>query len=117
MMLSLFVHPHLALAQDRPPAAPLVAYDPYFSIWSMSDKLTDTNTRHWTGSEQPLSGLVRIDGANYRYMGATPRQVAAMPQSASEVTALHTNYQFEAAGISLAVSFFTPAFPQDLDVL
>jgi len=49
-------------------------------------------------------------GLNYRYMGATPRQVPAMLQAASEVTALHTNYQFEAAGISLTVSFFTPAF-------
>jgi len=83
----------------------------------MSDKLTDTNTRHWTGSEQALSGLVGIDGTNYRYMGATPRQIPAMPQVASEVSALHTNYRFEAAGISLSVSFFAPAFPRDLEVL
>jgi len=115
--LSLFVAASSAVAQDRPPAVPLVVYDPYFSIWSMSDKLTDSNTRHWTGAEQPLSGLVRIDGVTYRYMGASPRQVPAMRQVAMQVSPLHTTYAFESAGISLIVEFFTPALPQDLEVL
>jgi hypothetical protein len=104
-------------AQERPPAVPLVAYDPYFSIWSMSDKLTDSNTRHWTGAEQPLSGLIRIDGASFRYMGAAPRQVPAMTQTRSEVSPLHTSYSFEASGVALTVTFFTPSLPKDLDVL
>jgi hypothetical protein len=104
-------------AQQRAPAVPLVTYDPNFSIWSMSDRLTDSSTRHWTGTEQPLTGLVRIDGANFRFMGADPGEVPAIVQVSLKVAALHTIYVFEAAGIHLTVTFFTPSLPQDLDAL
>ena len=106
-----------ATAQDRPPAVPLVTHDPYFSIWSVSDRLTDTNTRHWTGTEQGMFDLARIDGANYRFMGADPEQVPAMSQVSMRVRALHTSYSFEAVGVHLTVTFFTPALPKDLDAL
>lgn len=103
--------------QQRPPAVPLIVHDPYFSIWSMGDRLTDGPTRHWTGAEQPLAGIVRIDGKPYRYMGDAPREVPAMEQASLAVTATHTLYEFSAAGVRLQVAFFTPAFPQQLDVL
>jgi hypothetical protein len=102
----------------RPPAVPLVAHDPYFSIWSMADKLTDENTKHWTGSEQPLTGLVRIDGKAYRYMGARPRRtVPAMAQTSLSVGPTRTVYTFAEAGVQIALTFFTPSFPEDLDLL
>lgn len=103
--------------QPRPPAVPLIAHNPYFSIWSMNDRLTDGPTRHWTGAEQPLAGLVGIDGKNYRYMGDYPREAPAMQQESLEVRATNTIYVFSAAGIKLRLDFFTPAFPQDLDLL
>lgn len=106
-----------ATAVFRPPAVPLVTYDPYFSVWSMADHLTDENTKHWTGADQPLSGLLRIDGNVYRYMGARPRSVPVMQQISLSVTPTHTRYTFEQAGVRMVLSFFTPAFPQDLDLL
>ncbi len=103
--------------QHRPPAVPLITHNPYFSVWSDNDKLTDGSTRHWTGSDQAITSLVQVDGKPYRIMGDYPRDTPPMEQTALRVQATHTVYTFRGAGIELELSFFTPAFPQDLDLL
>ena len=106
-----------AQAAHRPPAVPLVTHDPYFSVWSFDDQLTGGPTRHWTGTAQPMTSLVRVDGRPYRIMGSEPAAVPAMAQTSLAVTATHTDYAFAGAGVRVDLSFFTPAFPQDLDLL
>ena len=53
----------------RAPAVPLITSDPYLSIWSPADALNESSTMHWTGTEHPLLGAIRVDGKTYRFMG------------------------------------------------
>ena len=101
----------------RPPAVPLVAVDPYFSIWSPADRLTDTATVHWTGRPHPLNSLVRVDGEPFRIMGATPSDTAAMPQASLAVHPTRTVYTFADKRVRITLTFLTPALPWDLDLL
>ena len=104
-------------SQQRPPSTPLITHDPYFSIWSASDKLTDSDTTHWTGAPQPIAGIAHIDGKAFRFMGGHPDAIPAMEQTGSSITPTHTRYQFRQSGITLELTFFTPAMMSDLDVL
>ena len=98
----------------RTPATPLVAHDPYFSVWSFDDKLAAGPTRHWTGAVQQLSGLIRVDGQTLRFMGNGQEQ--ALPQVSRVLWPTRTIYDFEGSGIHLTAAFFTPVLPDNLDV-
>jgi len=101
----------------RPPAVPLVACDPYFSVWSFGDRLTDSDTVHWTGARQALSSLIQVDEQAYRLMGTSPPEVPALPQVGLEVLPTRTLYEFEGAGIHVSLIFMTAMLPKDLELL
>jgi len=101
----------------RPPSVPLVACDPYFSIWSPSDNLTDADTVHWTGKPHSLNALVRIDGQAFRLMGKQPANVDPLPQRSLEVLPTRTIYTLGNNQVKLTLTFMTPALPDDLHVL
>ena len=104
------------LAPFRPPAVPLITHDPYFSCWSMSDRLADGWPKHWTEKTMGLSGIVRIDGVPLRFLGGYPG-VQTMEQTSLEVTATRSIYTFDSRGLKLTVTFCSPLLMDDLDVM
>ena len=77
----------------RAPAYPLITIDPYISAWSHTDKLYEDDVRHWTGTEHPLVGVLRVDGKCYRFMGKDKQVLKAILKDArnEEWQAKYTN--------------------------
>ncbi len=102
-------------------SVPLITVDPFFSVWSPSDKLTDTYTCHWTGRRHSLLGMVSIDKKPYRFMGRmTPPDMItfryepdALPQTDLEITPTASIYTFENDALKLTVTFRTPLLLDD----
>ncbi len=93
----------------RPPAIPLANVDPYFSIWSATDELNASTTRHWTNSPNTLVGTVTVDGDKYCFMGdAAKHGFAKIKQLAFDFDAMSTYYTFECDKIVLGVVFTSP---------
>ena len=100
---------------DRLPAIPLIAEDPYFSVWLPGDLPNDCTAVHWTGAEKPVSGFITVDGERYRFLGSGG-EARALVQGVA-VTPTKTEFTYLAGGVSLKAAFRSCALPDDLDVL
>lgn len=106
------------------PAYPLITCDPYFSAWSMSDELTGDHIRHWTGTHQPMTGIIEIDGKAKIFMGKMRHNPfynkfgpSPIEQKSVKVTPLHTIYTFADENIELEITFMTPLILTELKLL
>ena len=97
------------------PALPLITHDPYFSIWDCGYTPTSGDTKHWSGVEKRLRGIISVDGYKMRFLGAGANQ--AMPCTKVDLTPLSTVYTYEARGVVLTVKYTSPLLPNDLDIL
>ncbi len=102
----------------RAPAYPLITVDPYFSVWSPADKLTDTTTVHWTDKPNTICGTATVDDKTLRIIGADAgNDIPAMKQVSADCNALSTTYVFEDMGVRLTLVFTSPIIPSDLYLL
>lgn len=100
----------------RPPAVPLAVNDPYLSLWSPADELTESETMHWSRAAQPLSVIGEVGGRTWRFCGVEPRDVPAARQLSVEVHCCETVYAFDADGARVELRFSTPFIPGDWEV-
>ena len=99
----------------RLPALPLIVNDPYFSVWMPGDTLTDARTVHWTGAEKPLQGKITVDGKRFYWLGKASDPAAQTLDV--QVTPTQTISTLSAGNVKLEVRFWSPALPDDLDLL
>jgi hypothetical protein len=78
------------------------------------DQLYDSDTVHWTGRVQRISGLARIDGRNFRFMGLGAEPV--LNQTSLEISATSSRYTFEGVALSLELEFLSPLLLDDPDL-
>ena len=108
----------------RVPAAPLITVDPYFNTWSCADNLYDDTPRHWTGAQNPMTGVLIIDGVARRFMGKVNSDSAryytepdVIEQQSLTVGPLTTRYRFECEALALTLEFMTPLILSDLSLM
>lgn len=99
----------------KTPCYPLITVDPFFSIWSPSQKLTDSDTILWNRITKRLTGTVTVDNKTWRFLGKGSE--TPLEQTSMEYTPLVMKYGFECSEFTLDCEFFTPLFTDDLYLL
>lgn len=97
------------------PTYPLITVDPFFSIWSKSQKLYESDTILWCDIKKPVRGYLTVDGQIYRFMGAG--EEAVIEQKSIDVSPYITTYVFENEKVRLTAKFWTPLLLDDLYML
>ncbi|GAA5843804.1 hypothetical protein JCM3766R1_000546 [Sporobolomyces carnicolor] len=136
------LHSHTIDHRDHesflPPAIPLAVKSPYLNAWlptggDFAKTLSGQWARHWPvrwgpysrkSFRLPWSGMIRIDGKTFEFLGAPITSSASFgadddaatamaKQTGFELTATRSIFSFEADGVEFNVTFLSPVTPND----
>ena len=97
------------------PSYPVITVDPFFSIWSRSDKLNESDTCLWCGIRKPIKGTVTFDGVTYRFLGAGDEE--KLTQVKTEILPYISEYTFENDKLRLILKTWSPLLLDDFHLL
>ncbi len=102
----------------RPPAVPLAVRSPYLSTWLTGDLLGGHWASFWTGRTTAITGIARVDGVDFLFMGApnVPDHPLSrgLVQRSLTLTATRSQYVLAGGGVELTLTFLSPVEPGDL---
>ncbi|KAI0142248.1 glutaminase GtaA [Xylariaceae sp. FL1272] len=105
----------------RPPAIPLAVKGPYLNTWLTAGSnggnggyLAGEWATFWQGQVTAWTGLIRVDGTPYQWMGAV-QDVTNVDQTEFSYTSTQSTFILNAGGlVELNVTFLSPVTPTDL---
>jgi hypothetical protein len=109
--------PALELPAFRAPAIPLFVQTPYLNIWLCGDRLADEAPKLWNGQIKGMTGMIKIDGKAFRFMGLPTSTLPALTQDAVRILPTRTLFEFSQDDVRLRVEFLSPMDPRDLRLL
>ena len=100
------------LTPIRPPATPLIVRDPYVSTWQPANSLPGTWPQFWAGHTTAITGIARVDGRAFVFLGNPLRggqpMAPPMTQTALHVTPTQSQYTLQGGGVTLTLDFLSP---------
>lgn len=116
-ILAAFAQPMPDQLPFRPPSIPLVAHDPYFSIWMPNEVWTSADTEHWTHTPHQIRVVATIDGQEFRLLGNPGSKTPALPQTGTSVTPTQVGATFSGMGVKVELIFLSASVATDLDMM
>ncbi len=109
--------PVVPLPSFRAPAVPLFVQTPYLHTWLCGDRLSDDVPKLWNGQIKGMTGIVKIDGKAYRFMGMPTSTLPALRQDSIRILPTRTVFEFSQDDLRLTLEFLSPTDPRDLRLL
>lgn len=107
----------IGLAPFRAPAVPLFVQTPYLNVWLCGDRLADESPKLWNGQIKGMTGILKIDGKAYRFLGQPVSSLPALRQDSVRILPTRSVFEFSHEDVKLSLEFLSPMDPRDLRLL